>query len=84
MTCSRSRGAHGLDFARSEQVIEDEVGVADFGPSSVKIAPAVEKIKNRVRIFGLLIVAGWRIDKVGALIVGETENSTARVEVTMQ
>ena len=75
---------HRLDLARGEEIVEDQIRLANGTPSSIGVAPAMEKIEDRVRLLRLLVVARWRVDEIGALVFGKPEDCSGRVDVTMQ
>jgi len=74
---------HGNGFAGGDEGVEDEVGVAVVGPAGFNVRPAVQEIEDGIAAFAVGVVAGWRVDDVGALVAGEAFYDLGGVEVAI-
>src|SRR6267154_524477 len=54
---------HRLGFALCDEVVEDDVGAANGGPSAGVVAIAVQEIQDGITLFGARVIAGWGVNE---------------------
>ncbi len=78
----RHNDNHWFDLACREEVVEDKVGAASRGPADGRVAPAMEKIEDRIGL-RLRVVVGRSVDVICALVIGQPNDGGRGVDVVV-
>jgi len=59
---------HGLGFALRDEIVEDDVGAANFGPGVSVVTVAVQQIEDGISLLAARVVAGRGVNEKAAVV----------------